>query len=113
YLRALPVQAVTRNNFRRLFSVLFSYAVARRYALRNPIAQIEVVTIERTKPAILTVPECAALMASLEPELTPAVAIALFAGLRPEAEIIARDHPLDWRHVDLEERTIDVDRSKN
>jgi hypothetical protein len=44
YLRALPVGPVTRNNFRRIFSVLFSYAVARRYALTNPIARIEVVS---------------------------------------------------------------------
>jgi integrase/recombinase XerD len=52
-------------------------------------------------------------MVALDPELVPAVSIALFAGLRPEAEIIARDHPLDWRHIDLEEMTIDVDHSKN
>jgi integrase len=113
YLRGLDVGGVTRNNFRRLFSVLFGYGVARRYCLKSPVAQIEVVTVERGKPPILSVPEAHALMSHLEPELVPAVALALFAGLRPEAEIFAADHPLDWRHIDLEDRTIDIDKSKN
>jgi integrase/recombinase XerD len=113
YLRSLDVGGVTRNNFRRLFSVLFGYGVARRYCLKNPVAQIDVVTVERGKPPILSIPEARTLMAKLEPELVPAVALALFAGLRPEAEIFAADHPLDWRHIDLEDRTIDIDKSKN
>jgi integrase len=113
YLRSLDVSGVTRNNFRRLFSVLFGYGVARRYCLKNPVAQIDVVTVERGKPPILSGPEARALMTHLESELVPAVALALFAGLRPEAEIFAADHPLDWRHVDLEDRTVDIDKSKN
>jgi site-specific recombinase XerC len=113
YLRALPVGGVSRNNIRRLFSVLFSFAVRRRYALINPVAQIDIVNVERGKPNILTLAEAHALMIACDREIISAVAIALFAGLRPEAEIIARDHPLDWRHVDLDEMSIDVDKSKN
>ena len=113
YLRSLDVAGMTRNNFRRLFSVLFRYGVTRRYCLKNPVAQIDVVTVERGKPPILSVPEARALMSNLEAELVPAIALALFAGLRPEAEIFASDHPLDWRHIDLEDRTIDIDKSKN
>ena len=93
--------------------MLFGFGVARRYCLKNPVAQIDVVSVENGKPSILSVPEARTLMASLEPELVPAVALALFAGLRPEAEIFASDHPLDWRHIDLEERTVDIDKSKN
>jgi integrase len=113
YLRNLQVCGITRNNFRRLFSVLFGYGLARRYCLKNPVSQINVVTIERGKPPILSLAESRALMMQLEPELIPAVAVALFAGLRPEAEIFAADHPLGWRHIDLEDRSIDVDKSKN
>jgi integrase len=113
YLRGLKVSGVTRNNFRRLFSVLFGYGIARRYCLKNPVTQIDVATVERGKPPILSVLEARALMVQLEPELVPAVSLALFAGLRPEAEIFAPDHPLDWKHIDLKERTIDIDKSKN
>jgi integrase len=43
------------------------------------------------------------------PELVPALALGLFAGLRPEAEIWR----LDWSHIDLADRTIDIQKSKN
>jgi integrase len=46
-------------------------------------------------------------------QLIPPVSLALFAGLRPEAEIFASDHPLDWHHIDFETGLIDIDRSKN
>jgi integrase len=113
YLRSLDVGGVTRNNFRRIFSVFFGFGVARRYCLKNPVAQIDVATVEQGKPAILSVPEARALMAALAPELIAPVGLALFAGLRPEAEIFAADHPLDWRHIDLDDRTIDIEKSKN
>lgn len=109
YLRSLKAGGVTRNNFRRLLSVLFGFAVKRRYALKNPVAQIDVVTVEQGKPPILSVRQAHALMVHLEPELVPSVALALFAGLRPESELFR----LDWRHIDLEERSIDIDKSKN
>jgi hypothetical protein len=115
WLRSLPISGTTRNNFRRILSVLLGYAVSRGYILRNPIAEIAVVKVERSKPPILSLAEAGALMAEAEPELTPPLALALFAGLRPESEIFARDHPLDWSQIELdnpEHRVIDVQQSK-
>ena len=109
WLRRLNGGAVNRNNYRRLLSVLFSFAVKRRYALKNPVAEVEVANVEVTKPGILTLPEARALLAAATPDFVPVVALGLFAGLRPESEVWR----LDWSHIDLEERTIDVQKSKN
>jgi site-specific recombinase XerC len=115
WLRSLPVGGVTRNNFRRLLGVFFGYALKRGYILRNPIKEIAVVKVARGKPSILTLAEAQALMAVTEPELIPALSLALFAGLRPESEIFASDHPLDWSQIELDDpdhRVIDVQQSK-
>jgi len=115
WLRSLPVSGVTRNNFRRVLGVFFGYALRRGYILRNPIKEIDVVKIARGKPSIFTRAEAQALMASAEPALVPALSLALFAGLRPESEIFAADHPLDWSQIELddsEHRVIDVQQSK-
>jgi site-specific recombinase XerD len=115
WLRSLPVGGVTRNNFRRLLGVFFGFALRRGYILRNPIREIAVVKIARGKPSILTLAEAQALMSAAEPELVPALSLALFAGLRPESEIFASDHPLDWSQIELddsEHRVIDVQQSK-
>jgi integrase/recombinase XerD len=48
-------------------------------------------------------------LTAAKPEILPAIAVGLFAGLRPEAEIWR----LDWSQIDLTERLIDVGKSKN
>jgi len=109
YLRSLDVGPVSRNNVKRLLGVLFSFAVKRRYALRNPAVETERATITQEKPGILTVAEAKALVETADAEILPAIAIGLFAGLRPEAEIWR----LDWSQVDLKQKLIDVGKSKN
>ena len=109
WLRSLSTGAVDRNNYRRLISVLFGFAVNRRYALRNPVAEVAVANVEVSKPGILTVPEAKALLEAATPDFVPVIALGLFAGLRPEAEIWR----LDWGNIDLETREIDVQKSKN
>jgi site-specific recombinase XerD len=115
WLRSLTVSGVTRNNFRRLLGVFFGYALKRGYILSNPIKGIAVVKIPRGKPSILSVAEAQALMHAADSELVPALSLALFAGLRPESEIFASDHPLEWSQIELddrEHRVIDVQQSK-
>lgn len=107
WLRSLDVGPVTRNNFRRILGVFFSFAVKRRYALRNPIPDVDVASFKIGKPAILTVPECRALLACAAAEIVPAVVLAMFAGLRPESELFR----LDWSAIDLQDRTVDITRS--
>jgi integrase len=109
YLRSLSGSAVSRNNSRRLIGVLFSFAVTRRYALKNPVKEVATANVTVNKPGILTLAEAQELMLAAEPKIIPAVALGLFAGLRPESEVWR----LDWRSVDLDERSIDVSKSKN
>jgi integrase len=115
WLRSLPVASITRNNFRRVLSVLLGYAKARGYVLHNVIREIPVARTERGKPPILSLVEARALMEAADPELIPSLALALFSGLRPESEIFSPDHPLDWSEIDLDspEPQIDVQRSKS
>jgi integrase len=103
------VEAITRNNYQRALSVLFSFARKRKYTLLNPALEIERANVEVEKPGILTVAQAAALVKHGVAELIPALALGLFAGLRPEAEIWR----LDWSHIDLADKTIDIQKSKN
>ena len=109
YLRSLTVGAVSRNNVKRLLGVLFSFAVKRRYTLKNPAAETDRATVTQDKPGILTLPEARALLKAANPDILPAIAIGLFAGLRPEAEVWR----LEWSQIDLTERLIDISKSKN
>jgi integrase/recombinase XerD len=110
WLRSLPVSSASRNQTRRLLGVLFSYAVQRGYALSSPVAQTSKAKVVDKPPGILTVAQASKLLECAEPEIQPAVALAMFAGLRPESEIVR----LDWSHIDFESRLIDIaaDRTK-
>src|SRR5262249_48470477 len=109
WLRALAGGSVNRKNYRRLLSVLFSFALKRKYVLKNPVKDVEIPTVKPTKPGILTVPEVCALLNAATPEFLPAIVLGLFAGLRPESEIWR----LKWEDINLGERLIDVTHSKN
>lgn len=54
WLRSLESSAATRNNYRRILSVVFSFAVKKHYAMKNPVSDVEVATVKITKPGILT-----------------------------------------------------------
>jgi integrase/recombinase XerD len=109
WLRALAGGSVNRRNYRRLLSVLFSFALKRNYLLKNPVKDVEIPTVKPTKPGILSVAEAGALLEAATPEFLPAIALGLFAGLRPESEIWR----LSWENINLEEGLIDVAHSKN
>jgi integrase len=109
WLRALAGGPVNRKNYRRLLSVLFSFALRRKYVLKNPLKDVEIPTVKPTKPGILTVPEIQVLLEAATPEFLPAIVLGLFAGLRPESEIWR----LKWEDINLDERLIDVAHSKN
>lgn len=109
WIRALGVSGVTRNGYKRALGVLFSYAVKMEYSLKNPARNIDKANEDVVKPGILSIAEAEALLRATEPDFVPAIAIGLFAGLRPEAELWR----LDWRSVDLDNREIDVSISKN
>jgi integrase len=109
WLRSLPHSPVTRNNYKRLLGVLFSYAVSRDYIPSNPAQKAEKAKVKPEKPGILTVEQASRLLRGANDEILPAIAIGLFGGLRPEAEVWR----LDWSAIDLKEKLIDVTKSKN
>jgi hypothetical protein len=92
WIMALPHSGTTKNNYRRLLGVLFSFAVNRKYILQVPISVESKSSVKRGKVGILTAEECARLLSSCDEEILPAIALGMFAGLRPESEI----RRLDW-----------------
>ncbi len=55
WIIALPYSGTTKNNYRRLLGVLFSFAVDRKYVLQIPISKQSKFSVKRGKPGILTV----------------------------------------------------------
>jgi integrase len=94
------------SNLGRL-SALFKFCVRRGYCEVNPCDTIERVHVDHGTPKILTVDECAKLLAacqSVRPDLLGYVALSLFAGVRPE-EI----GKLQWSDVDLDNKRVVID----
>jgi integrase len=110
YVLCLPqVDNVTKNNHRRLLGVLFNFAIDKGYLLKVPITKQSKSKEKFGKPDIFTVEEAAQLLACCQEDILPAVALGLFAGLRPEAELWR----LDWSKIHLERKKIDVDETKD
>lgn len=96
WLRALPVAAQGRNNFRTVLGTLFEFATARNLARENPIERTLRAKVVRPPPAIFTPAQMRGLLANADRELIPVIALGAFAGLRA-AEI----QRLDWAAVDV------------
>jgi site-specific recombinase XerD len=97
----------SRGRYRVILNRLFAFAVKRGYREGNPISAIERPTFEETVPEVLTPDEVRILMNAAQTKvkrIIPYLAIGLFAGLRTENEL----RNLDWRMIDLNERTIEV-----
>jgi integrase len=108
WLRAIRLSPLSRNNYRRVLSTLFAYAVARGYAPANPIPSTAKAKITTKPVEVLTPEQTKRLLEAADPDVLPSIAIAAFAGLRP-AEISR----LDWREVHLERSFIEVPASKS
>jgi integrase len=110
WLRAHPEWSpLTRNNYATAARVLFAFALKRGVILKDPTVGLDRATVIVEKPGILSVDEARALLESAPLEFRAAVAIALFAGLRPESELMR----LNWSQIDLGSRLIDVASTKN
>lgn len=105
WLAGLNVSPVTVANYRRILAVLFNYAVSLRATDFNPVDAAMKPKVVESEVGILSVKEALALLkaAHARPEILPAIAIGLFAGVR-DAEI----KRLDWRSVSLEKGYIEV-----
>jgi site-specific recombinase XerD len=100
----------TRKNYLVTFTTLLNYAVSKGYRQDNPAVGIERPILDDRPVGILSVQQTKALLRTTkasDPEMVPALAIGLFAGLR-RSEFFA----LDWVEVDLENRVIEVKAAK-
>lgn len=108
WLRELPHSPTTRNNYRRLLGVLFGYAVQRGYCLENPAKKTSRAKVVDKPPGVLTPEQCVRLLVAANKEMLPAIALGLFAGLRPEAEVWR----LDWADIDFKAGLIHIEAAK-
>lgn len=106
WLSGLGGSEVTRNGFRRVLSVFFSWGGKRGYSSRdeNPARATEKAEEKAKRVPIFKPEEIRVILDNAPPELLPVVALGAFAGLRPEE--IRR---LDWRAVDFLRKRIDID----
>jgi integrase len=103
WLRGLPIAPLSRNNYRRILSTFFAYAVIRRYCSGNPVLETAKAKVKANPIEVLTPDKAQSLLDSADASLRPALAIGAFAGLRP-AEISR----LDWKEIKLERGYIEV-----
>ncbi|MBE2180302.1 MAG: hypothetical protein IAE97_07505 [Chthoniobacterales bacterium] len=92
----------------RYFSVLAEFSKKQGWLTRNPAEAITRPRVVRGRPEILTVPQCRALLLAAKkqrPDLLPALALKLFAGLRNDEMALAK-----WE--DLKADTLRVQRTK-
>ena len=96
-----PFKPITRNTYLRYLQVFFNFCAEQKFLASNPIAkQIKNARVDFVEPTILTneqVTKCLHWARDSAPELLAYVAIALFAGVRPE-EI----DQMSWDMVELE-----------
>ena len=83
-------------NFRTVVHTLFKFAVARGYAVDNPVAKVEKIKPRDIEIEIFTPTEITRLLAAAPVDYVPCLAIGAFAGLR-SAEI----ERLEWSDIDL------------
>jgi integrase len=105
WLRGLPGGPVNRNNYKRNIGVFFSYAEKRGLVLKNPFINASKAKEVPGKVGVLSPAEASRLLENSPKEMLPALALGLFAGLRPESEVMR----LDWENIDLDRGLIRVD----
>jgi integrase len=96
----------TRKNYLVTLTTILNFAVAKGYRADNPAGKIGRPILDDRPVRILSVAQVRGLLRvakAFDPEMLPALAIGLFAGLR-RSELFA----LDWSESDHEHRTIEV-----
>ena len=110
WLDGLELAPQSYRNYRTVLHTLFTFAVAKGYAVDNPVEGVEKLKVRNGEVAIFKPGEIARLLDAARvnyPDFLPCLAIGAFAGLR-SAEI----ERLDWQEVDLKARHIVVSAGK-
>jgi integrase len=94
----------TRATGANRLNTLFSFCVRRGWCVDNPCEQLERVTIDHRPPRFFTPEEADRLIAGCPARSVAWLALGMFCGLRPEAEV----ENLRRSNIDLEKRRIRV-----
>jgi integrase len=109
WLAALPVADLTKGNFHRTVGAVFSYAVHAELVAENPFRKVKKPEVKGADGvAVFTPEQMGALLSAAHADWLPVLAIAGFAGLRPEE--LRR---IPWEQVDLEGGFIEVKASQS
>lgn len=96
----------TRKNYLVTLTTILTFAARKGYRADNPAASIDRPILDDRPIGILTIEQARGLLSAakeFDPEMLPALATGLFAGLR-RSELFA----LDWSEIDREHRVIEV-----
>jgi len=102
WLIAMPHSSTTKKKYRTLLNLLFGYGMKLGVVGENPIDHVEEFGIDEPKRGILTLAQARRLIDSADVSIVPALAVGLFAGLRPESELCK----LDWCDIHATKETI-------
>jgi integrase len=97
WLSELNLSPASVRNYRRVLITFFNFAVRQGFTEKNPAQQTTRPKVAVEEPHVVTPQEAARMLESAHESIVPALAISLFAGLRPDSEIGA----LDWSDIDL------------
>jgi integrase len=103
WLQALKLKPASHNSYRRVLVLAFNEAIDAGFAVENPARKVKVAKVDEEPPAILTPIEAEAVLTGADPDILPAIAIGLFAGVR-DAEI----KRMDWGAVNLRSGNIAI-----
>ena len=110
WLDGMKISGRSKQNYLRVVTSLFRFAIRRRYLPKESFGEIEAVQppkVDNREVVIFTPDEIREILASAKSKMVPWLAIGAFAGLR-SAEI----DRLDWSEVNLTERHIEIKASK-
>ena len=108
WLDCLGLSNCSYGNYRRALHVLFEFAVARGFAIDNPVKATQAVKADKFAIQIFTPSEMRKLLAATPNEFLPSIVLGAFAGLR-SAEI----KRLSWDEIRLAERHVVVGKDKS
>ena len=108
WLRDLHLSPSGRNTYYMRLSVLFAYAVERRWAISNPLCKSMRVKEPPSEPGIISPEEFASLLGNASADLKPYWVLAGFCGIR-RAEI----QRLEWRDIKWEGRVVEINPLKS
>ena len=95
------------NTVAKRISGIWSHALKQKMASENPIAGVKRMKKRKSEVAVLEVAQAKTIMETAwvhDRGMVPYFAVALFAGLRPESELLK----LTWEDINFEERWIRV-----